>query len=1048
MGYASLDAAPGLRQRAVARIAHQLSAVVSRRIGLALGLWGEPGIGKTHAARVVLEGVPCRHVTLHATADAAQIVGAIPRAKSLPGWVVAQLERVERGDPLEPQTLAALLLASAPFVLHLEDVHEADPQRVALIEGLARAVGQTRGVALLVTSRNELPAPFLNHRLEPLTRTETVGVLTTELKSALPEASLEWLLSRTGGNPLFALEFSRYLRRQGFLWSDGERWHWRSPTDDFVPITVEALIAQFVSSLTVSNDAQIALRARALLPSQLNGERLVAVWAAVAGLTKTQLERSASELERCGVMDGRGIVHPLIAETITRELTSSDRTPFARRALDALGTLEPLLAVEYLSAATLAPAAAVAWLERRALELQTQGDSVDAAQLLGLAAERAGGADRGRLALAALAIVSNSGDYRTRERLARVALEVQPDNDEARLELGLVLAQRGEVTALEALLEVVPPSERDELRWLDLRFRAFSAAQCADEALSLWHGYPQLTRQPHGRSVSYAIDAYCGRGELALAESLTLQTLERDDLLPRTRGLLLDSLAFIRSDQGRYDEASELHNQAITLKRQDGHASNLASGLYECAVNLDRLGRLGDAETAITESIELYDLAGSLRYGSNARAFMGHLLSQRGDFERAETILLEAYAGSERLGNSINLVNCACTLALLYSNWRPAHGAALAWKFVRIALRAVGEIKQTLQISQVSSIAAHVAAWQGDGDQAMAFAIQARESLGKEATAEEHYGCLVAMAQALEASGDLIRALETWNETHACAQTLKLPLQMRESELEIARFGHDWQGVRQLLEWFEREGRGLLANRARRYLPQAPSVRNALEVSVSPARLNVLGAVTLERDGEALPTRAKKRLEILAYLLETRIGGRSEASVLELLDALYAGEPETEARNTLKQQVYLIRSTLGADSIVSTPSGYALGNVSSDAEDTLRLHDSGLWRGAYLANLGDGWRAGVREALLLELHSSIETLMLSDVPEAARLGAILIDMEPYDSSALHLAVRALEAAGDLRGAGRVFADGRTRLQDIGEVVSASLEIFAAVQTRS
>ena len=259
-----------MRQQTVSQITRQLSAVVSKRVGLAVGLWGEPGIGKTYAARTILEGVPCRHVTLHATANAKQIVSAIPRAKSLPSWVAAQLERVERGDGLEPETLAALLGGSAPFVLHFEDVHEADPQRSALIEGLARAVGQIRGVALLVTSRNELPQPFINHRLEPLSRIETVNVLTTELKSAMPESGLEWLLTRTRGNPLFMLEFSRYLRRQGFLWSDGESWHWRAPASDFVPVTVETVIAQFIAGLRISNDAQVALRARAMLPSQLN----------------------------------------------------------------------------------------------------------------------------------------------------------------------------------------------------------------------------------------------------------------------------------------------------------------------------------------------------------------------------------------------------------------------------------------------------------------------------------------------------------------------------------------------------------------------------------------------------------------------------------------------------------------------------------------------------------------------------------------------------------------------------------------------------------
>jgi hypothetical protein len=180
-----------------------------------------------------------------------------------------------------------------------------------------------------------------------------------------------------------------------------------------------------------------------------------------------------------------------------------------------------------------------------------------------------------------------------------------------------------------------------------------------------------------------------------------------------------------------------------------------------------------------------------------------------------------------------------------------------------------------------------------------------------------------------------------------------------------------------------------------------------------------------------VPTRAQKRLEILAYLLETRIAGRSGASTLDLLDALYPGEGELETRNTLKQQVYLIRSSLSADSIVSTPFGYALGNVGSDAEDVLTSDQSALWRGPYLGGIGNGWYAGVTDALSLRLRSSITALLESDPVEAARLGAILVEMEPYDADALRLAVQTLEAAGNPKAARRTLEAGRARLAEIG-----------------
>lgn len=38
----------------------RLKGVVLKRAGLALALWGEPGIGKSHAAQQLLRETPCR----------------------------------------------------------------------------------------------------------------------------------------------------------------------------------------------------------------------------------------------------------------------------------------------------------------------------------------------------------------------------------------------------------------------------------------------------------------------------------------------------------------------------------------------------------------------------------------------------------------------------------------------------------------------------------------------------------------------------------------------------------------------------------------------------------------------------------------------------------------------------------------------------------------------------------------------------------------------------------------------------------------------------
>ncbi|MBC7647371.1 MAG: hypothetical protein H7095_09670, partial [Pseudopedobacter sp.] len=46
-----------------------------------------------------------------------------------------------------------------------------------------------------------------------------------QLHGIAPPEAHDWIYSRTKGHPQFALEYVRYLTRQGFLWSDGKRWH-------------------------------------------------------------------------------------------------------------------------------------------------------------------------------------------------------------------------------------------------------------------------------------------------------------------------------------------------------------------------------------------------------------------------------------------------------------------------------------------------------------------------------------------------------------------------------------------------------------------------------------------------------------------------------------------------------------------------------------------------------------------------------------------------------------------------------------------------------
>ncbi|MDQ3397472.1 MAG: hypothetical protein M3511_06820, partial [Deinococcota bacterium] len=310
--------------------------MVTKRAGLALGLWGEAGIGKTHAVQELLAAATCRGFSLHAAVPLTELLRTVPRSPRLPLWAARSAERLERGEHLEllssADTLSALLAALAPVVLHLEDLHEAAPERQGLWQALAERVGRTRGAALLATSRTRPPEAFEAWRVEPLSEASSASLLAAKLGSKLPQEANAWIYKRAQGNPLFTLEYLRYLSRQGYLWNDLRHWRWREPPTGFVPVTVEALIERTIAQASLSAASREALEAAAMLPL----DAPLALWPALAGLSEDLLAAAEAELARCGFFKDGSFAHPLFREVTLYSLSPLRRCELSRRALAAL----------------------------------------------------------------------------------------------------------------------------------------------------------------------------------------------------------------------------------------------------------------------------------------------------------------------------------------------------------------------------------------------------------------------------------------------------------------------------------------------------------------------------------------------------------------------------------------------------------------------------------------------------------------------------------------------------------------------------------------
>jgi tetratricopeptide (TPR) repeat protein len=1051
----------------VTQMIRSLRGIVSRRSGQAMALIGQPGIGKTFTAAAILREVGCAHLKVHATVTIVELLRALPRAERLANWVEVQLEHALQGEEIEAQTLvdalAANLAALAPFVLYLEDAHGASPERLELIRKLAVATLRGHGVGLLVTSRSELPKPFLNHRLQPLEPEQTQALLERQIGASLPTGALDWISARTQGNPLFTQEFLRYLTRQGSLWSDGLHWHWRAPQDGFVPVTVEALIEELTANLITTPAVRAALEARTMLPAKFEVMSLQHAWAAVAGLDLEDLASIRHDLEHGGLLRGDGFAHPLFGEVIAQGLSGECRQVFARRAYDVLGATHPMLAVNFLNDAHLEPYQALEVFDRAVAQARSNGHGVQAHRLLANSLVWRQGKDRSRVALEA-AYGLYETNFRDVEKLIEIALEADPENTETIYFLIELRLTTREGDAALGLLDRLSDLERSSTRCWERQIKYGFLLETWELVKDLWFEHPDFYASAPAMAIHDVAFAHHFTGdqegafrlaafgleraglERAGLEHTGLEDteLERTGLKPLERCDLWNIQACALGMLGQDLEAIQLFSDAIDLATPLGAKLWVSTYHYNRSFSLERQARLEEAIADAETCVQLRLRHGSTAQLAHVQANLGRLLVRQGQYERAEAVLLETMALQASQMPNRTHVECRLALCELYIAWEPTHGPILTRRYAISALEIARnrlEIELLLEALEVCiTVELRTLNLEAANRLLEEFAGLVTPELEPRWLARL---CFV-QAQVSLAIGKDAQALAQFERAISLAETSATVWLANLFGLELDCMTNNLERARERLAYFEANGLHWLSGRARKLFPDITGHDSAEvlpEASEPSVHLSVLGPIQLKREGQSLTTRAKKRLELLVYLLESRIAGRSEASLLELLETFYHHQPERESKNTLRQQVHLIRASLGKDSILSTPNGYRLGAVSSDAEAFLQTGDVELWRGAYLENLSAGWHSGVRDALSLGLRHQVESLLEPDPVNAVRLGRILLELEPYDLETLRLYLMALRANNQDRLAQKVFGKHRERLFYLDEEIPESLEEF-------
>jgi tetratricopeptide (TPR) repeat protein len=1012
-----------------------LKPVLSKHRGVALGVWGEAGVGKSYYITHLLKNLPCATLSVHSKVNLSTLVGQLPTPKKLPLWVSKTLEKTSQGESVENSNLISALGASlaalAPFVLHLEDIHEADPERLVFLTDLAQSIKKLKGVCLLVSSRQLPSEPFMAVKLESLTKEASDKLLEQELSATLPEESLQFIFSKAAGNPLFTLEYLRFLSRQGNLWNDGKSWYWRKPEQDRMPVVVEALLEQLIEQAKKIPLQAYVLEAKALLPLEASAE----LWQKAARVNANELKTTLQDLSRQGIFKSQQFAHPLFREVTLKTISLERKHHLSRRAVSALQD-DPVQAVWFMDDAKLGRDEALDLL-KRASEKVAKSNKILAGKLLAKAVGHATGEEKGKLALEVAQQFTDT-DVTIAHHLANIAIQCPQTYQQATIILIELLAEQSRTDEAKQLLDKLELSEFDNIRQL---IRIYGLAQDEHNVYELIQSCPEILNQADIFTITHFSRALVYRGLRSEAEQLLQKRLSSKDLTSTNRARLLQLQAILVGSYGNSSEMERLLAEALLLIKDSEENRLKETLIFNRAAALADIDRYEESKQCLKDAMNISLKLGDIKSYMATQSFFAKQLHLEGHYEQAEQFFLESM-NFLKLGEvSPSLKYSSSFLSELYTDWQPLHGNTLAFKYASEALSYATQLNQNIGKADAITSLALAELTLGHFDKALQFAREAT-SIYTTFQAEAKYQSLCVEARALKALGD-DAALDVLK--YANAQTCQFGSKYQANciGLELDQFYNDFESARTRMQWFEERGLMNGVNIARRYFPElATSDSSPIVLTTEePPRLEVLGVMQLRQGDQLEPIKGSKRQDFLALLLEAKLSGHAERGRLELLDLLYPDQDELKASSNLRALVNSLRELMGASAIVTTASGYALGNVPSDAEQFLKTGETSLWRGVYLQGLGIEGQETVSESLYLTLFERAKGLLETDPKEVARVGKMLLEVDSYNRDYLRLCLQALRASSNHKSLTRLYHESAERFTEVGEQLPESWQKF-------
>jgi tetratricopeptide (TPR) repeat protein len=553
----------------------------------------------------------------------------------------------------------------------------------------------------------------------------------------------------------------------------------------------------------------------------------------------------------------------------------------------------------------------------------------------------------------------------------------------------VLLVRLGKIEQASQVFSQLSISERESRRGLETRL--FLQYRQADDAgvVSTWRNELQADTEIDPSALSYLTHALANTGQTELAFELALNALERPNLSARQRGQLLEVCGIFEFNRSKYREAHRFLSSELEILQSSHQEHRARNALYYRALASQELGWFDQAIPDLQLALQLAALTGSLESIAYIQILLGTQLFELGLYDQAEETLLEASNLAMRIPLAQVHADLETCLSDYYREVETPTSGVLALQHAQTALKLARRLQSPVHLSEALFCVALAEAKFGSIKRALGLV---EESL---TFAEQHSeprivsNAIWAEAVSLEVLGQTQDALRQYRHALTVVQESNHSLRRQKIVLEIHRLDRDVQAAQNQLLWFEERGLRHGINLVLRAFPDLVSKNLTSQQTQSQQqnalRIEVLGSMRLFDHNQLQTSKSAKRQELLAYLLEAHLAGRTEVSALDLAEMLYPNSFEEAALTSVKKMVHLIRSGFSKAAIQTTTNGYALGSMDSDVERFLTSGDIRLWRGQYLEGIEiQNVDTTIREVVYQKLAASIGHRSRSGITNLAR----------------------------------------------------------------